>query len=57
MAVLDCGHEVPYNDVKWPEGLAECPVKAHDSDGKALPPAPAAAPGETADDTGPVLKQ
>jgi hypothetical protein len=24
MAVLECGHEVDYGAVKWPEGMAEC---------------------------------
>lgn len=40
-AVLDCGHEVAYDAVRWmapaeggtPEGHAEC-KEAHDGDGK-----------------------
>lgn len=28
-AVLECGHEIDYGAVKWPEGMAEC-AKAHD---------------------------
>lgn len=28
-AVLECGHEVDYGAVKWPEGVADC-AKAHD---------------------------
>ena len=54
MAVLDCGHEVPYGDTKWPEGTAECPVKEHDADGKAMRPegAPTPTPPEK---TGPRL--
>lgn len=26
-AVLECGHEVDYGAVKWPESMAECPKK------------------------------
>lgn len=28
-AVLECGHQVPYSEVKWPEQVAEC-TKRHD---------------------------
>lgn len=44
MAVLECGHEVDYREVKWPEAIAECPVKEHDADGKAIRPEGAPAP-------------
>lgn len=54
MAVLECGHEVDYGAVRWPDNVAECPVKEHDADGKALPPAPAAPTGPLPpDQTGP----
>lgn len=52
-AVLECGHEVDYAAVKWapgpdpggvPEAMAECPVKEHDGDGKALRAAAPAPP-------------